>query len=137
MGASWNMNTDIEKAFRLVLDTAVNNKLAQEDMPKSIIIISDMEFDQATSSGYGRAKKDYYTHMKELFANAGYELPKIVYWNVDARQNTFHAEMKDGVQFASGQATSVFKSLISGASLTAYDLMLEVLNSPAYECIKV
>jgi uncharacterized protein with von Willebrand factor type A (vWA) domain len=129
----WTMNTDIEKAFRLILETAVANKLSQKDLPKSLLIISDMEFDQATRDG----KKTYYQHMKELYAENGYELPKIIFWNVDARQNTFHAKVEDGVQFASGQATSVFKAIIKNADLSAYDMMVDTLNDPMYEEIQI
>jgi hypothetical protein len=144
MSASWQTNTNIEKAFKKILDVAVQNKLAQADLPKSLLIISDMEFDASQRAGMSwrsesvhSIPKYYHQHMSEMYAEAGYELPRVIYWNVDARQNTYNAQAEDGVQFASGQSTSVFKSIISGASLTAYDLMLEVLNSPAYECIKV
>jgi hypothetical protein len=131
--AQWNMNTDIEKAFRLILQTAVDNRLSQKDLPKSLLIISDMEFDQASRSG----KKTYYKHMKELYAENGYELPKVIFWNVQARQNTFHAQVEDGVQFASGQATSVFKSIIKNTELSAYDMMIETLNDSIYNEVTV
>ena len=133
MRANWNMNTDIEKAMKLILNAAVNNKLQQSDLPKALIIISDMEFDQCSCVD----RATYYKHMSKMFNDAGYELPKIIFWNVDARQNTFHAEMTDGVQFASGQSPSVFSSIISGLDLTAYDLMLEVLNNPVYDGITI
>jgi hypothetical protein len=131
--ANWEMNTDIEKAFVKILDVAVSNKIAQDEMPKSLIIISDMEFDAATRSN----RKTYYQHMKELYNSNGYELPKVIFWNVDARQNTFHAEMKDGVQFASGQSQSVFKALLNNSNLGAYELMLSVLNDPVYNEIVI
>ena len=143
--ASWDMNTDIEKAFKKILDAAVNNKIPQEEMPKALIIISDMEFDMCTRSGYMRGRmadintdrKTYFAHMKEMYSENGYELPKCIFWNVDARENTFHAELKDNIQFASGQSTSVFKSLIANADLGAYELMIETLNDPMYEAIKI
>jgi len=146
-GAHWDMNTDIEKVFKLVLDAAVDNKLSQEDLPKAIVIISDMEFDASQEDNYGgnsygghgsrKVKKYQYQQMKEWFASFGYELPRIVYWNVEARQNTFHAMPQDGVQFASGQATSVFKSICKNAELSAYELMIEELSAPAYDCITI
>jgi hypothetical protein len=125
----WQMNTDIEKAFVKILDVAVSNKISQDEMPKSLIIISDMEFDEAT----GRDKKTYYQHMRDLYNSKGYELPKVIFWNVQARQDTFHAEMKDGVQFASGQSQSVFKALLDNSNLGAYELMVNVLNDPVYD----
>jgi hypothetical protein len=130
---SWSMNTDIEKAFRMILDTAVRNNLSQEDLPKSLIIISDMEFDSASRQD----RKTYYQHMKELYAEHKYELPKVIFWNVSARNNTFHAEVNDGVQFASGQSTSVFQSIIKNSNLGAYEMMLETLNDPIYDRVTV
>jgi len=133
VNAHWDMNTDIEKAMRLILNAAVTNKLEQADLPKALIIISDMEFDQC--SRVDRAT--YYQHMSKMFNDAGYELPKIIFWNVEARQDTFHAEMTNGVQFASGQSPSVFGSITSGLDLTAYDFMLEALNDPVYDGIAI
>jgi hypothetical protein len=141
--AHWDGNTDIEAAFRKILDVSIQNHIKQEEMPKSLIIISDMEFDICTRGGtyWGQPiqpRKTYYKHMKELYNENGYELPKVVFWNCDARQNTFHAEMNDeGVQFASGQATSVFKSIIKNSSLSSYDLMLETLNDPIYDDVVI
>lgn len=141
----WGGSTNIEAAFYSILKVALENKVPKEEMPKSLIIISDMEFNMATteysySSYYRRnepPKTTYYEKMKKLFESHGYELPIVVFWNVDARQDTFHAELKDGVQFASGQSTSVFKSLISGANLGPYELMLQTLNSPMYEAVTI
>lgn len=142
--ADWDMNTNIEAAFHRILDVAVESEITQDEMPKSLIIISDMEFDQCTrgSSSYGHHvyadnRKTYYQRMKELYANQGYELPKVIFWNVDARQNTFHAKVEDGVQFASGQATSVFKAIISNSEFGAYDMMLQVLNDSIYDGVKI
>jgi hypothetical protein len=131
--AHWDTNTDIEKAFKLILNASIENHLSQNDLPKSLIIISDMEFDQCTRVD----RKTYYQHMKELYAENGYELPKVIFWNVSARQNTFHAQVEDGVQFASGQATSVFQSIIKNSDLGAYEMMVETLNDPMYDRITI
>ena len=148
MQADWGGSTNIEAGFNLILRVALDNKVPAEEMPKSLIIISDMEFNTATREAglrYNYAtrryeeqpKTTYYEKMSELFKSHGYELPKVIFWNVDARQDTFHAELKDGVQFASGQSTSVFKSLIEGAELGPYELMLSVLLSPMYEDVTI
>jgi hypothetical protein len=144
INTQWMMNTDIEAAFRLILDTAVNNSLAQSDLPKALIIISDMEFDMTQRDAYdfmtrttSPAKKYYQQQMSDLYAAKGYTLPNVIYWNVSARQNTFHAKDEQGVQFASGQSTSVFKSIINNVELSAYDMMVETLNDPMYNEVKI
>ena len=147
--AHWDQNTDIEKAFRKILQVALDNKVPQEEMPKSLIIISDMEFDTATSArnswnwrtdrvNVSTPKKTYYELMTKLYNDNGYSLPKVVFWNVSARNNTFHAEVNDeGVQFASGQATSVFKSIISNSDLGPYQMMVATLNDPQYDVVTI
>lgn len=131
-------NTDIESAFNLILKTSIDNKLDAEDMPKALIIISDMEFDQGTSQGYSREKQTYHDAMKKKFLNAGYELPNIIYWNVDSRQNVFHAFSDyKGVQLASGQSPSVFMSIMKNIGLNPVEAMINVINNPVYDCITI
>lgn len=127
--ADWDSSTDLEAAFNLVLSTAVMYKTPVNDMPTSIVIISDMEIDCCTNAH----KWAFYDEMKSRFESYGYQIPNIVFWNVDARHNTFHADTKvKGVQLASGQSASVFKSLIDGVYMTPYEYMLSVLNAPRY-----
>lgn len=131
--ANWNMNTDLEKALMLILNTAVNCNAKPEDLPEALIIISDMEIDEATRS----KKWSFYDEMKSRFEKAGYKIPNIIFWNVDARNDTFHAD-KDakGVQLASGQSATVFKNIMANKEFTPYDCMVEVLNSDRYKNIK-
>lgn len=134
MNADWDMSTNIEAAFNLILKVAIDNSLSQADLPKSLIIVSDMEFDEGVNVSSGR--KTFHEHMTEKYHEHGYELPTVVYWNVNARQDTFHANKnQQGVQFISGQAASAFKSLIKGVEYTAYELMLETLNDPMYDSV--
>ena len=80
----------------------------------------------------------FYDEMKERFENAGYQIPNIVFWNVNSRKDSFHADAHlKGVQLASGQSPSVFKTLVSGQYLTAYEYMVQVLNDERYDCITI
>lgn len=125
-------STNVESAFKLILDTAVNNHLAPEDMPKALVIVSDMEFNQATEG-----QTTFYKGMKDKFNAFGYEIPEIVFWNVNARNDTYHTTKNTPyVRMVSGQATSIFKSLIDGKKHTPYDFMLEVLSNERYNVIK-
>ncbi|MBO7676119.1 MAG: DUF2828 family protein, partial [Erysipelotrichaceae bacterium] len=131
--AEWGMNTNLEAAFRLLLYTAVKHKVPKQDMPQSIVVITDMEIDACTSPDW-----TFYELMKKDFEANGYDLPNIVFWNVNSRNNTYHASFdRKGVQLASGQSTVVFESLVKGLDLTPYDYMLTVINAPRYERITV
>ncbi len=131
--ANWAMNTDLEAAFRLLLYTAVKYRTPKEEMPSSIVVITDMEIDRCVSGDWL-----FYDLMKQQYEKNGYDMPNIVFWNVNSRHNTYHASFdRKGVQLASGQSTAVFESLIKGISLTPYEYMLSVLNTERYERITV
>ena len=134
-------NTNLEAAFDLILQTAVNNHLSQDDMPKMLTIITDMEFDSCVEDNDGwlyRGRMAFYDRMKVKYAAHGYELPEIVFWNVNARQDTYHTTAhKKGVRMVSGQATNVFKSLIDGKKHTPYDFMLEVVYADRYDSVVI
>ena len=141
-------NTNLEAAFDLILRTALENHLEQKDMPKNLVIITDMEFDSCVvdnaskSNGWGWSatptRMTFYDAMKQKYESFGYKLPEITFWNVDARQDTYHTTAhKPHVRMVSGQATSVFKSLIDGKTHTPYEFMLETLNVPRYSSVVV
>ncbi len=129
-------NTNLEAAFRLILDTAVKNNLTAKEMPKSLVVISDMQFDLATYKKDSRMT--WHDTMVKMYADEGYEIPNIIYWNVDSRRDTFQVTSEHkGVQLASGQSPSVFKSILKNVGKTPYEAMLDTLNDPMYDCITV
>lgn len=131
--SGWQMNTNCEAAFNLILDTAIKNHVSAEEMPKSLIIISDMEFDQA-----GNRQWDFYSNMRAKFAQYGYEIPQIVYWNCKSRHDVFHADKnRKGVVICSGQSSGIFKNLIGSISMTPTEFMMKCIDSKRYEPITV
>lgn len=127
-------NTNLEKAFELVLNAAIKNHCSQEDLPEAILVISDMEIDQF---GSHKANTTFTAEMSKRFADAGYKMPTLVYWNVNARMDTFHAEASDDVRFVSGSSAAIFKGLCEHMGYSAMELMLNVLNDERYNCITV
>ena len=126
-------NTNIEAAFDMLLNTALSTRCTQADLPKSIVVISDMEFD-AQRGYYGRRDNTLMENIARKWASAGYQMPNLVYWNVDARQNNMPMTVKDGVSFVSGFSPVIFEQIMKGK--TAFDLMLDKLDSERYACIK-
>lgn len=128
-------NTDLEAAFNLVLNSAIKQKVPKESMPTAIVVISDMEIDQ-----FG--KQDEYENtsftqeMSAKFNEAGYKMPVLVYWSVNAKANTFHATVDDNVRFVSGSSPSVFKNLCDNLGSSALELMLSTLNNNRYDLVK-
>ena len=134
-------STNLEAAFDMLLKAAIKGKVPQSDMPRAIVAISDMEIDAAypCPCKYGESSNptDFTTLMEEKFKKAGYKMPTLVYWNVEARQDTFHAEQNDNVRFVSGQSASTFKTLCEDCdSFDAVALMLRVLDGERYGGIR-
>lgn len=140
-------NTNIEAVFDLILATAVNNKMSQEDLPKNILIISDMEFDScATTSSARRDSWGYSVRTspdKRLFdviarkyAAAGYQIPRLVFWNVNSRTGTIPVKENDlGVALVSGFSVNVAKMVMNN-ELDPYKCLVNILNSSRYDPVE-
>ena len=127
-------STNLEKAFLAILETAVNYRVPNSEMPKALVVISDMEIDKYMRPG---RHWDFLDVMRRSFKNYGYALPKIVMWNVNARKDTVLSQSED-VIFISGQSPSSFKALCQNLDgITAYELMVQTLNGKAYEKVRV
>ena len=133
--ADWDMNTNVKAVFDLILQTAVSKKASQDDIPTHLYIVSDMEFDYCASSGVN--ERLFQTIDREYKA-AGYKMPFLVFWNVNSRNDQQPMSMDQrGFQLVSGCSPSIFTSLLSNKAVSAYDLMLEVLNKDRYAAIRV
>lgn len=121
-------NTDLNKVFKLLVDTAVKNDTDPEDMPDTIYVISDMEFDYPDVGGTN------HTAIKKMYKGTKYKVPNLVYWNVDARNKQVPVEENEaGVTLVSGASPSTFKLVVEGK--TPLDLMEDVINSDRYSPI--
>ena len=136
-----NANTDLVKVFDLLMKVILENDIPQEEIPESIVVISDMQIDAATSSWDYRAGNHLWTmettatemeQIRARWASYGYRLPNLVYWNVNAIKPTI-LDKGDSVSFVSGLSPSLFKSVCSGKS--GKDLMLDVLMGERYKDI--
>ena len=124
-------NTDIQKVFELILRAAVKNRVRRKDMPARLYIISDMEFDHCARG----ADLTNFEYAKELFEKHGYELPQVVFWNVDSRRRQQPVTQNEqGVALVSGQTARIFEMLKSGM-LSPYAFMVEVLGAERYKAI--
>lgn len=128
-------NTNIEATFDMLLNTAIQNKCSQKDLPENIIIMSDLEFDSARSYDCRGNAKTLMENIREKWARAGYRVPHLIYWNIQARQNNIPENIGVGaISYVSGMSAAIFEQILSGK--TGVDLMLEKLDSPRYECIR-
>lgn len=128
--ADWDMNTDIQAVFNLLLDTAVRNDIDEDEMPKTIYIISDMEFDRCVTNG----EMTNFQSINLKYLQTKYIMPNLVFWNVNSRQKNVPVDKNEqGVALVSGCSPSVFK--MATKNTTPEKFMLDALNSERYKLI--
>lgn len=126
-------NTNIEAVFDLILNTAINNNMAQEDIPQNILILSDMEFDYATSE---RMNKTLFEEIELKYLCHGYKLPRLVFWNILSRTGTIPVKQNElGVVLVSGFSPTIVKMVLSN-STDPYKCLLEQLNDERYKPVE-
>ena len=128
--ASFNeiANTNLEAVFDLILNAAVKHKVPQNELPAKLYIISDMEFDSCVeNSGLTN-----FENARRKFAEHGYTLPQIIFWNVASRNAQQPVTVNDrGVALVSGCTPRIFSMAMDG-ELDPVSYMLSVVNSNRY-----
>jgi hypothetical protein len=141
-------NTNIEAVFDLILSTAVNNHMSQDDIPANVLIVSDMEFDSCATSGAAsrnswgwysscvRPTTTLFDTIAKKYAIYGYKLPRLVFWNVNSRTGTVPVKENDlGVALVSGFSVNIVNMVMSN-KLDPYECLLDVLNVERYQPIE-
>ena len=138
----WKYKNYIEATFDLILNTALAGHMTQADLPENIIVISDMEFNSCVTSGPASVSRwgsrvapsaTLFEQMAQKWARAGYQMPHLIFWNVQARQNNIPMLGNGPISYVSGFSPSIFETIMSGK--TGYDLMMEKLNTERYAVI--
>ena len=121
-------NTNLQRVFELILNAAVKNAVPQAEMPSTLYIVSDMEFDYCTED----ASLTNFEYAKNLFAEHRYTLPRVVFWNVDSRTRQQPVRKNEqGVSLVSGCTPRLFSMVVSGDA-TPWAYMMEVLGGERY-----
>jgi len=129
--AAWGMSTNLHSAFEAILMYAVEWKVPQRHMPKYLLIISDMQFNQCA-----RHDDSAMQMIERKYAEAGYQVPMIVFWNLNARANQVPVKYdKPGVALVSGFSPSIMTSILKADELSPLAVMLKTLNSERYALI--
>lgn len=142
--ANWGGSTNIEAVFDKMLAIAKRNHLSQNDIPQGVIIVSDMEFNSCVRggpvsgnrwAGYGPlANETLFETIEKRWNAAGYRLPTLTFWNVNARNNRIAMRKEGHVNFVSGMSPTIFTQVMTGKD--AISLMMDTLNAERYSVIK-
>lgn len=133
--AEWGMSTNLESVFNLVLNQAKKFNVPVTEMPTTILIMSDMEFNSAV----GRSSFSALDMIREKYESAGYPMPKLVFWNIQSRNaGNYPVQVTDeGTALISGFSPAILKSLLTGEDMSPIAIMNKTVNSPRYEAITI
>ena len=141
--SNWAGNTNVQAAFELILNAAVKHKVPEAEMPTKLLILSDMEFDSCVTAGgtstsrWGGGAAVSVSAMdmiRDKFANAGYKLPQIVFWNLNGRAGNSPVTYNEaGTALVSGFSPSIVKSVLGGEELTPISIMLRTVMIAKYD----
>lgn len=131
--ASWGYNTDLEAVFTLILNKAKESNVSESEMPTKILIMSDMEFDEAQGGSFTAQEM-----IREMYNESGYKMPDIIYWNIQSRNSNFPVKYDEkGTALVSGLSPSIIKSVLGGEDMSPIKIMELTLNKDRYKDIKV
>lgn len=122
-------NTNLEAVFKLILKTAIKNRVLQSDMPAKLYIISDMQFDYCVTGGNNNT---LFHSMRKLYSQYGYELPEVIFWNVNSRCNAIPVTRSEtGAALVSGYSPAIF-DMVMGGDCSPEIVMNRILSSERY-----
>jgi len=131
--ATWEMTTDFIKAFRLILNTALEHKLTQDDMPDTLVVISDMQFNAGTN------QNEYLTNYEVLYKEydqSGYTVPKLVFWNVNGATTDYPVLAGNtNTALISGFSIDIFKDVLNNQDISPLTTAIRALDRPRYDLI--
>ena len=131
--ADWDMSTNLESVFNLLLGVAVKHKVPKKDMPTKILILSDMEFNEC-----GQEPNDTAMNMiRRMYDKSGYKVPQIVFWNLSSRHDNIPVRSNEkGTALVSGFSPSIMKSLLCG-DLDPMKIMMKTINDKVYDIVRL
>jgi hypothetical protein len=131
---SWGMNTNISAMFESLLSFAKSRNVPENQMPETILVMSDMQFDSYNIDGRSVSAMNM---VREKYEKAGYEAPNIVFWNLDDSGNNPVRFSESGAALVSGFSPSIMKNILSGQNITPIQITLNTIMDDRYDMVRV
>ncbi len=127
--SDWEMSTNLHAAFDEILRVAIQNNVAREDMPKVLLIMSDMQFNCCTGFDDRAIQM-----IRRKYNDADYEMPNVVFWNINAYENVPVRFDEKGTALVSGFSPSIMKAVLAADmdSMTPEAVMKKAVMSDRY-----
>lgn len=129
--STWGMSTNLHAAFDKILSTALKNNVPQSDMPSMVLILSDMQFNQCVQHDDSAMQM-----IERKYANAGYTVPSVVFWNLNSSGNVPVKSDKSGAALVSGFSPSIMASILGAdpEEFTPEGMMMKTIMNSRYDC---
>ena len=130
--SSWEMNTNVIAAFKKILDVAKKGNVSDAEMPRALLILSDMQFDQCASFDDSALQS-----IKRNFTDAGYTVPAVIFWNINSHDNAPVKFDQRGVALVSGFSPTIVKSVLAAdlKTMTPEAIMMQTIMNPRYDLV--
>ena len=128
--SNWDMSTNLHAALEKILSVAKDGNVPQEEMPSTLLIMSDMQFNQCIKFDDSAMQM-----IKRKYKDAGYEMPQVVFWNLNAKDNVPVKADTSGVALVSGFSPSILKAVLAAdtSEFTPHGIMMKALMVPRYD----
>ena len=128
--ADWGYNTNLLAVFDCLLTAATNHKVSPDQMPSTVLIMSDMEFDSAIKDNSLTTRQN----IEAMYVRAGYAVPNLVFWNIAGRAGNMPVKYDDaGTALVSGASPTIIKSILAGKRISPVEVMNETVMTPRYD----
>jgi hypothetical protein len=132
--ADWGYNTDLQAVFDVILETAKNKNLGNDNLPEKVYIVSDMQFDSACEND----ENSNYTTIKKKFEAEGFKCPELIFWNVNADGYQLPVTKDDhGTCMVSGCSPAILTAILSGEEIDPIQVMLDAIDIDRYSSVVV
>jgi len=125
--SEWGMSTDLNAVFNRILEVATAHKLPQAELPQTVLILSDMNFNQCVAHD-----DSAYQMIVRKYESAGYTVPNVVFWNLNDNGTKPVSFDKQGTALVSGFSPSIMTSILGAKTLTPEAVMLETIMKDRY-----
>jgi hypothetical protein len=126
--ADWGMSTNVEATFNMILESAKQHSVPESDMPTKILILSDMQFNSCARMG-----DTFMDMITRKYEQAGYKVPELVFWNINASNNVPVTFDQNGTALVSGFSPALMKSVLACESLNPVQMMKDTVCIERYD----
>ena len=126
--SNWGMSTNLHAALDKILEVATKARVPVSEMPSMLLILSDMQFNQCVEHDDGALDM-----IRRKYERAGYAMPRVVFWNLNAHNNVPVRFDESGTALVSGFSPSIMQAVLSDVdNFTPQSIMLEAVMQDRY-----